>query len=436
MTDVLDRGGSGQIAPWGVDVGSGSAEPALDIVETVPAPQFDLALPVRVVVATLAGVGSLLCFSLVAAHVSGAPLQGVALVVVAWMLLAVAVVVLARPSRHVVHRSMAVNAVVAVAFVINHTVMWPGTPRDGGVTVAGWAVFAVALLSIIAGAVALVRPRLGANWGHEALVLASMAPVGVLVLATAAIAAPVANHGAGASTVEVIAAGPAVSTTIPVTSTTVKGTALAEGESIETAPDVPLDAATQTLLGRQLTEARAAESKFPTAGDAKKAGMMLAGGAAPGVGAHYQTMSAAALRGIEADGTVDPSAPSSYIYQGTTDDAPIVGLMYTAFGDTAPEGFAGPNDHWHRHSNVCLKFADGKIDVPVAPDQDVTKQQCDSLGGKFMAKTVWMVHAWVVPGWESPRGVFSHANPNLHCPDGVQADGTDRVDSLGICLRQ
>ena len=29
--------------------------------------------------------------------------------------------------------------------------------------------------------------------------------------------------------------------------------------------------------------------------------------------------------------------------------------MYYAMGNTAPEGFAGPNDHWHRHSNVCLK---------------------------------------------------------------------------------
>jgi hypothetical protein len=39
-----------------------------------------------------------------------------------------------------------------------------------------------------------------------------------------------------------------------------------------------------------------------------------------------------------------------------------------------------------------------------------------------------MVHAWVVPSWESPNGVFSHDNPNLVC-----ADGTTRTDSAGFC---
>jgi len=45
-----------------------------------------------------------------------------------------------------------------------------------------------------------------------------------------------------------------------------------------------------------------------------------------------------------------------------------------------------------------------------------------------MAITGWMVHAWVVPGWESPDGVFSHENPNLRC-----ADGTYDTDAVGKC---
>lgn len=53
---------------------------------------------------------------------------------------------------------------------------------------------------------------------------------------------------------------------------------------------------------------------------------------------------------------------------------------------------------------------------------------CDRYHGTFMKKTVWMVHGWVVPGWESPLGVFSHSNPNLHC-----ADGTDKADKIGFC---
>jgi hypothetical protein len=39
-----------------------------------------------------------------------------------------------------------------------------------------------------------------------------------------------------------------------------------------------------------------------------------------------------------------------------------------------------------------------------------------------------MVHAWVVPGWESPEGVFSHENGNLRC-----ADGTFNTDKNGMC---
>ena len=81
-----------------------------------------------------------------------------------------------------------------------------------------------------------------------------------------------------------------------------------------------------------------------------------------------------------------------------------VGLMYFGMQEAAPEGFAGPNDHWHRHSAVCTKYTDGKLDVPFPPDADVTKAQCDSVGGFYMAITGWMVHTWVVPrvgepGW-------------------------------------
>ena len=127
-------------------------------------------------------------------------------------------------------------------------------------------------------------------------------------------------------------------------------------------------------------------------------------------------------------GPFDPTRVQSLIYAGTHPDSPIVGLMYLGLGDTAPEGFAGPNDHWHRHSNVCTTFVDGKLDVPFAPDRDISPEQCTAVGGRFMSITGWMVHAWVVPGWESPAGVFSHENPNLRC-----ADGTYNTDAVGKC---
>ena len=102
--------------------------------------------------------------------------------------------------------------------------------------------------------------------------------------------------------------------------------------------------------------------------------------------------------------------------------------MYLGGAINAPEGFVGPNDHWHRHTNTCVKFGGGKIVIPFAADSDVTESMCDAQHGQFMRRTSWMVHAWVVPGYESPLGVFSHDNPNLRC-----ADGTTHTDPLGFC---
>ena len=75
-----------------------------------------------------------------------------------------------------------------------------------------------------------------------------------------------------------------------------------------------------------------------------------------------------------------------------------------------------------------MKFGGNQIVIPFAADSDVTKSMCDAQGGTFMRRTTWMVHAWVVPGYESPLGVFSHNNPNLKC-----ADGTTHTDPLGFC---
>ena len=105
--------------------------------------------------------------------------------------------------------------------------------------------------------------------------------------------------------------------------------------------------------------------------------------------------------------------------------------MYESLAAQRPSGFVGPNDHWHRHSDVCVQFNSGKIAVPFAADQDITPQECADVHGHFMKKTVWMVHAWVVPGWESPQGVFSHDNLHVYCPGN-----TDLTNAIGFCDRQ
>jgi hypothetical protein len=189
----------------------------------------------------------------------------------------------------------------------------------------------------------------------------------------------------------------------------------------EAQPDVPLDAPTRALLADQLTTARNHAMQYPTVADATNAGYYLAGGFAPGSGAHYIGFQ------MTGSGTFDPNAAQSLIYDGTSPTSKIVGLMYYAMGN-APDGFAGPNDHWHRHSSVCIKPSAGRIEVPFPADADVTQAQCTAVGGRYMSVTGYMVHAWVVPGWESPQGVFSHENPNLRC-----ADGTYNTTANGMC---
>jgi hypothetical protein len=191
----------------------------------------------------------------------------------------------------------------------------------------------------------------------------------------------------------------------------------------ELRPDQPLDRATRAELAEELAAARAVAMQYPTVADATAAGMFLAGGFAPGSGAHYISLS-----GISGSGPIDVTKVNSYIYDGTSPDSRIVGLMY--YSNAKAEGFAGPNDHWHRHSNVCINWhgANGGLEVPFPADAEVTRTQCARAGGSLMPITGYMVHAWVVPGWESPQGVFSHENPNLRC-----ADGTFDTDKAGFC---
>jgi len=185
-------------------------------------------------------------------------------------------------------------------------------------------------------------------------------------------------------------------------------------------PDQPLSEATHALLASQLTAARTFALQYPTVADATRAGFIPAGKFSPETGAHFVKPEL---------GAFDPSNPGSLIYDGNTPWSKLIGVMYISGNPTAPEGFAGPNDHWHRHRNTCVIFGGpGGIKVPFPADSDVTPSQCDALHGTFMKTTVWMVHAWVVPSYESPLGVFSHNNPDIKC-----ADGTEHVDSVGFC---
>ena len=171
-------------------------------------------------------------------------------------------------------------------------------------------------------------------------------------------------------------------------------------------------------LARQLSLAREVALQYPTVADAERAGLRRAGPFSPGLGAHYISYSGLG----NADGVMsddDIRKPLAWIYDGTHPDSRVAGLFYQSAAENAA-GFAGPNDTWHVHHDICIKTgANGVVDAPLGADHDATQEQCDAVGGQLLEQTQYLLHTWVVPGYESPEGVFSHLTSAVTCDDGT-----------------
>lgn len=177
--------------------------------------------------------------------------------------------------------------------------------------------------------------------------------------------------------------------------------------------------ADRVVLAHQMELARQVALQYPTVADAEKAGLHRAGPFAPGLGAHYVNFAAG---GGDADGVMtddDIRKPLAWIYDGTKPDSHIAGLFYMTPVKN-PVGFAGPNDVWHVHRNICIKAGkNGVIDSPLGADHDATDAQCKAVGGTLIKKTQYLLHVWPVPGYESPEGVYAHVSSAVTCDDGT-----------------
>jgi hypothetical protein len=174
------------------------------------------------------------------------------------------------------------------------------------------------------------------------------------------------------------------------------------GHGAEPEP-VALKPAARAQLAGQLTAARNVAERYPTVKQAVADGYKAVTPYIPLIGAHY-------MKFLTVDGTFDIEQPEMLLYDGTRSSSRIVGLSYYALGDGEPDGFVGPNDRWHRHLGLCID-AENPF---VLGDEQTTEAECRKRGGtKADGADGWMVHAWVVPGWESTQGVFSAENPQL-----------------------
>jgi len=207
---------------------------------------------------------------------------------------------------------------------------------------------------------------------------------------------------------EIIAGAPSIAAT-PTAATPTTPTAATSGDPTvaqshshgATTPEVALTRDERADLAGQLRVARTTSERFPTVAAAEAGGYTLITGYLPLIGAHY-------IKWDLMDASFAPAEPEMLLYDGTAPESTIVGLSYYLFDDVEPSPFVGGNDHWHQHIGLCIK------DGVVVGGEDTTPADCASRGGaKAGVTNGWMVHAWVVPGWDSPQGVFSPEHPGL-----------------------
>ena len=180
-------------------------------------------------------------------------------------------------------------------------------------------------------------------------------------------------------------------------------TSLENGMQHNTAPEVPLaklPAETRVQLLRQLALTMEVTKKYPTVKDAEAAGYRRAGPFIPGLGTHYVGGKMSRTSALTDD---DILHPSTIIYDGTKSDSPIAGFMYIANaagpGSAEPEGFAGPNDHWHYHTGICLVRGEKGATEALGFDGSITKESCGAKQGNWVAVTQYLLHVWTVPGY-------------------------------------
>ena len=180
----------------------------------------------------------------------------------------------------------------------------------------------------------------------------------------------------------------------------------------------PVSKTDRAELARQLTLAREVALAYPTVAAAEAAGLRRAGPFSPGLGAHYISYGNALGNpdGVMSDD--DIRKPLAWIYDGTHPDSRIAGLFYMSAMKDAP-GFAGPNDTWHVHHDICIVSNNGVIDAPLGADHEATEAECKAVKGGLLKQTQYLLHVWVVPGYESPEGVYSHLSSTVTCDDGT-----------------
>jgi len=163
---------------------------------------------------------------------------------------------------------------------------------------------------------------------------------------------------------------------------------------------VPLFTGDASIFANQWLAAVASVPNYDTIEKIAALGYVRASAPGPGIGTHWVLWSQVAK-------PFDPARPAMVLYDETADPPELVGYSYWVQSPTEPDGFAGPNDHWHQHTGLCV--VNGWVDREEAAGPS-------ACAGTYLAGgDLWMLHAWVVPGHEDRLGRFANILPLL-CP--------------------
>lgn len=158
-----------------------------------------------------------------------------------------------------------------------------------------------------------------------------------------------------------------------------------------------------TNTAAMLEVARLATNKYHDVHVAEADGYAATGPDVPGMGIHFVKS--------QKDSAFDISHPQILLYEKDSGgNFNLVGVSYTisaaadANGQPLNPPFPKSLASWHRHEDICV-LSDRSTPA------GLNAEQCQAKGGRFIAETDWMVHAWI---WkDSPEGVFSPTNSTV-----------------------
>jgi len=176
---------------------------------------------------------------------------------------------------------------------------------------------------------------------------------------------------------------------------------------------VPLTTTEREQFEREWAVAVDRVPALDTPEEASAAGYVRAAVQGAGVGVHW-------VNWTLIDKPFNPTRPAMLLFDERGGRRDLVGFSYWLRAE-APEGFAGRNDVWHRHTNLCI--VNGWV------DREMTQSAASCAGDMLAGSDLWMLHAWVVPAWDNRWGQFATLHPAL-CPAMTEAPDIGRCQAI------